>query len=469
MTAAPEAGPTPQRERIQALDVARGVAVLAILLMNVWSFAGPQAFFDYPLAIADRAGSPVATWAVVHTLFEGSQRTLLSILFGAGALITISRFEQPGHPGAARGIYYRRTLGLLFLGLINAYVFLWPADILFAYGLAGLCLYPLRRLRTRSLLLVVLLAFAVPAYMHGMEARRLVALESARDAAAAAVERGQALSPDQEQAVAGWDEALKKARPSADDEKIVSGIRTMQSGSLADIAAHQAVVSLVLETIVTVRWWFLDALAMMVIGMVLCRTGILAGARSPGADSIGSSAPTGEPGSRRLVMLALGAFALGLPLAVWQTGSLLVTAFHPVQVEITKLSYDLRRLGMGLGYLALILLLCRLGRGRALQARLAAVGRMALTNYLAQSIVCGLAFYGFGLALYGRVTGYQLYAVVALVWALELTWSPWWLKHFRLGPFEWLWRSFIYQRAQAWKASPLAGLATATSRYRRSL
>jgi uncharacterized protein len=70
---------------------------------------------------------------------------------------------------------------------------------------------------------------------------------------------------------------------------------------------------------------------------------------------------------------------------------------------------------------------------------------MALTNYLAQSILCALIFYGFGLGLYGRVTGYQLYGLVALIWALELAWSSWWLARYRIGPAEWVWRSLTYR------------------------
>jgi uncharacterized protein len=71
---------------------------------------------------------------------------------------------------------------------------------------------------------------------------------------------------------------------------------------------------------------------------------------------------------------------------------------------------------------------------------------MALTNYLAQSILCALIFYGFGLGLYGRVTGYQLYGVVLAVWVLELAWSGWWLQRYQIGPFEWVWRSLTYRR-----------------------
>lgn len=429
--------PVSQQERIQALDVARGVAVLGVLLMNIWAFAGPQAFFDYPLAIADRPGVPVATWVVIHTLFEGSQRTLLSLLFGAGALLALTRFEQTA-PSAARGAYYRRSFVLIAFGLLNAYVFMWPADILFVYGLASLCLYPLRKLATRTLVVIALVALAVPAVLRAMEVADLRALEAAYGPAIAARERGETLSEEQEKIIAGWEKALKKARPSADDEKTVADIRTMQTGTLAEVAARQARVSLILQTVVAANWWFLDALAMMILGMVLCRSGMLT---------------QRLPRSRYLALIA-GGFAIGLPLAAWQTWTMLAGGFHPVDVQVAKLGYDLRRLGMALGYLGLVLLLCQAAAGHALKRALANAGRLALTNYLTQSILCALIFYGFGLGLYGQVTGYQLYFVVAAIWALQLTWSSWWLRSFRIGPFEWLWRSLIYRHPQPWRATP---------------
>lgn len=428
-------GPLPAARRAEAMDVARGVAVLGVLLMNIWAFAGPQAFFDYPLAVAGRSGAPVATWVVVHTLFEGTQRTLLSLLFGAGALLVIERLAQSGTPRAARAIYYRRTAVLIALGLVNAYVLLWPADILFVYGLAGLCLYPLRALRTPLLLVIALGALAVPVTLRGLEIAELRRLEAA--AAVAAQERATGAVPGAsgQVAVEAWERKLRKARPDPADPKIAADIRTLQEGSFAAIFAHQARVSLILQTIVAFKWWFLDALAMMIIGMVLCRAGLF----------------TGQAPTRWLVTMVAAGFAIGLPLSAWQTQSLLATGFHPVQVEITKLGYDLRRLAMALGYLGLVLLLCRAGAGQAVRRRLAAVGRMALTNYLAQSILCGFVFYGFGLGLYGRLTGYELYAVVLAVWAVELAWSPWWLGRFGLGPCEWAWRSLSYRRLQPWR------------------
>jgi len=423
-----ELGPVPRSERIEGLDVARGVAVLGILLMNIWAFAGPQAFFDYPLAIADRAGAPVATWTVMHTLFEGSQRTLLSLLFGAGTVLALRRFERLD-ASRALGTYYRRTFVLIAFGLLNAYVFLWPADILFVYGLAGLCLYPLRRLRSGTLIAIALVAIAIPATLRGLEIAELRALEAGHTEAVAARERGESLSEAQQASIAGWERALAKARPSATDEKLVEGIRTMQTGSLPEIAARQARVSIILQTFVAANWWFLDALAMMILGMVLCRSGLLT---------------ERQPAGRHLALAAAG-FAIGLPLAIWQTRLMLVSGFDPVQVEIAKFGYDVRRLGMALGWLGLALAACDVARGQWFKRPLAAAGRMALTNYLAQSILCALVFYGFGLGLYGRLTGYQLYYVVAAIWVLELARSTWWLARFRIGPFERLWRSLTYR------------------------
>lgn len=425
------AGPVPARERVQALDVARGIAVLGVLLMNIWAFAGPQAFFDYPVAIADRPGAPVATWVVIHTLFEGSQRTLLSLLFGAGALLLMTRLEKEGPPGSARGTWYRRTFVLIAFGLVNAYLFMWPADILFVYGLAGLCLFPLRNLRTPVLLAIMVAALVVPAVLRGLEVGRLQALEIAARADAGGAAAGE------------WAEELKKARPDPADDEMAAEIRTMQSGSLGEIVVRQAKVSLILQLIVGLKWWLLDALAMMILGMVLCRSGIL-------------TQPA--PRSRYAAMSAAG-FIIGLPLAIWQTSTLIASDFHPVAVEVTKLTYDLRRLAMALGYLGLILWFSHSAGGLAIRRSLAAVGRMALTNYLAQSILCALIFYGFGLGLYGRVTGFQLYGVVLAIWALELAWSSWWLKRYQIGPFEWVWRSLTYRRRQGWQrpTTPAAG------------
>jgi uncharacterized protein len=103
-----------------------------------------------------------------------------------------------------------------------------------------------------------------------------------------------------------------------------------------------------------------------------------------------------------------------------------------------------------LGYIGGIMLICRSGKLRRLTARLAAVGRMALTNYLMHSVICSYIFFGFGLGLFGKVDRMGQFLVVLLIWVFQLWLSPLWLKHFRFGPMEWLWRSLTY-----WKIQPI--------------
>jgi len=103
---------------------------------------------------------------------------------------------------------------------------------------------------------------------------------------------------------------------------------------------------------------------------------------------------------------------------------------------------------MTLGHCAVILLVCKHALWQGLQARLAAVGKMAFSNYIAHSIIYGFVFYGYGFNLFDKLQRYQLYYVVLGMWIFSLIWSPIWLRHFRFGPLEWVWRSLTYWQRQ---------------------
>ena len=105
-------------------------------------------------------------------------------------------------------------------------------------------------------------------------------------------------------------------------------------------------------------------------------------------------------------------------------------------------------IGVFLGYVALVMLAVRSGWLPAVQRRLQAAGRMALTNYVSQSVICTLIFYGHGLGLFEQVDRLGQVAIVLAIWALQLIWSPWWLERFRFGPLEWFWRSLTYMKLQ---------------------
>jgi uncharacterized protein len=122
--------------------------------------------------------------------------------------------------------------------------------------------------------------------------------------------------------------------------------------------------------------------------------------------------------------------------------------FDPVLKARNLVHYDFRRMAVGLGHLGLILLFCRNYPHSWLATRIAAVGRMALSNYLGQSILCGLLFYTVGFGLYGQFTGYYLYLVTAGVWIVQIAFSNWWLERHHFGPFEWAWKSLTYRQRQ---------------------
>ena len=105
-------------------------------------------------------------------------------------------------------------------------------------------------------------------------------------------------------------------------------------------------------------------------------------------------------------------------------------------------------IGVSLGWMGILILICHRGCRSWIGNALAAVGRMALTNYLLQSLLCTYIFYGYGLGLYGSVERTGQMAVVVSVWIVQLILSPLWMKHFRFGPAEWAWRSLSYGRVQ---------------------
>ncbi len=428
--------PVAAAERIAALDVTRGAAVLGILLMNIWAFAGPQGFFDYPLAVADWPGAPVATWALVHTLFEGSQRALFSLLFGAGMLLMVEHLERSAPGVSPARVYYRRVGWLIVFGLFDAFVLLWPADILLSYALCGLVLYPFRRLRPPALLAIALAIMGVNAGLRVAdvaEGRQLQATYervSGQDPAT--------LAPDELEAVKEWTKVLDRARPNLQSYELQESLRVMSEGPLAAFWVERLRTSLILQTVVALNAWLLDALAVMFLGMAALRSGLLTGAVS----------------TRTLWVMIGAGYGLGLPLSLGETLALLGSDFDPLVDRQYLVVYDLRRVAVAAGHLGVILMVVRTAPAAPLVRRLAAVGRMALSNYLAQSVLCGLIFYAVGLGLYGRFTGAYLYVVVALVWALQLAWSPWWLARYRFGPAEWLWRSLTYRRRQPLARAP---------------
>ena len=196
------AGPVTGKARIQSIDTLRGVALLGILLLNIIAFANPFAAYSDPRVDGATEGINLATFMTMDILFEGSMRAIFSMLFGAGMLIFLNK--PATDPELVKSLFYRRTALLAGFGLVNAYLFVWAGDILYAYGMTGFLLYVFRDFSAKRLAGYSLTIFCLLAVLHSalhFDARGLrtevVAIE--------ALPQGTELSEEQQRVMESWD------------------------------------------------------------------------------------------------------------------------------------------------------------------------------------------------------------------------------------------------------------------------
>jgi uncharacterized protein len=149
-------------------------------------------------------------------------------------------------------------------------------------------------------------------------------------------------------------------------------------------------------------------------------------------------------------MMILG-YGIGIPVNYYETMLILNENFSVASFYKAGITYPIGRIAVSFGHIGLVMLFCKLNIITFLKRSLAAVGRMALTNYIMHSVICAIIFTGVGFAMFGKLQRYELYYVVAAIWTFQLIVSPVWLKHFRFGPLEWMWRSLTYKKKQPFK------------------
>lgn len=418
--------PIARSSRIQSIDVLRGFALLGILLMNILGFAFPFAAYSDPTVDGATEGINLAVFASMDILVEGSMRAIFSMLFGAGMLIFLAKRDTD--VDTLRDLFYRRTVLLIVFGLVNAYILIWPGDILYTYGMAGLLLYFFRDFSAAQLTKYSLAIFLVLGVIHvslHMDARSIRSDVKAVEA----LPVGTALSVEQEQTLADWETFLEEQF--ASPELIQQEYEAKKSGYIDNVIAY-APITFMLQTVVLLLSTLWDVLAMMLLGMAFFKWGLLDASRS----------------SRDYWLLAIVGIGLGLPLNYLETATYISSGYEIYWAGGFRPSYDVSRLSLAVGYLGIIMLICKHALIPWFRSALAAVGQLALTNYLAQSIICNFVFMGFGLGLFGELQRYQVYLVVLAVWIVQIIFSLLWLRFYRFGPAEWLWRSLTYKQSQ---------------------
>jgi len=428
----PAVGPVLLGERIVSLDVLRGIAVLGILVMNIYAFAMPFPMaYSNPLAMGGTELHNIGTWFFTHVFFDQKFLSIFAMLFGAGLILMTGRAEARG--GKVGRIFYRRQFWLVLIGAVHGYV-IWSGDILFMYAVIGMLVYLIRRRSPRTLIIVACLLLPIALFMsYGMsiyaEKTRAEVLE-----VTALQEAGEELSEEQGQLLEDWEQTRAFMAP--DDEDLRKDLE-VHSGSYTEIVAHRVPIVAGMQVFGTLFFGILRVAPLMMIGMALMKLGVLSGERSPAF-------------YRKLMFTG---YFLGLPLTVFSAFDLYAHQFDPLYVlRVGGIANYVGSMVVAFGHIGLILLLVKSGVMQRVLARFANVGRMALTNYVMHSVILTTVFYGYGLGLYGTIPRFWQMGFVVFVILLQLFISTWWLNRYRFGPVEWLWRSLTYWKWQSMRS-----------------
>jgi uncharacterized protein len=374
--------------------------------------------------------------AAIQTFFDGTMRGLFSMLFGAGMILfTQNKQELPDGPSVTE-FYYRRLLWLVLFGVFNAFVLLWPGDILFFYGLAGMLLYVFRKTKPKWLLILAFICLAIILFRGQWRWNEIKEKRVAYVEAIKLEKENKKLTPEQEAAKAEWKRIEENRKP--DTTFTNENLRKMRSG-------YGTIFTYFVPDNTSVEIWGIyngvwGLLLMMFIGMALLGMGFL----------------NNKLSTSTYVMWLLIGYGIGIPIGwfAFKNGPLLQIidfgGFFDNYRTPPGMLYEFRRIFITVGHASLLLLVYRSKIVPWLMRALANVGQMAFTNYLMQSIICTLFFYGYGLGYYNKLKFHELYYVVFVVWIFQLIFSSIWLHYFRFGPFEWVWRSLTY-----WKKQPM--------------
>lgn len=379
-------------DRIYVLDVLRGVANLGILIANITSFATPGFSTQFSSNVPERTHAEWLFDAFSLVFVNGKFRSILAILFGVGLWM---QYERRSGEGTWPWSYLKRTALLLALGLLHGYL-IWYGDILALYALIAAMTMIFVKSKDQTLwwMIVVLAANAfVTAVVLLFLMLRFYGTSGAQE----------------------WDlgQAWSIFTSAGETAVYQSGSWVQQLGVRAIFYSITLVLNLVIGPLI---------LPLFLFGLLLARHGVL-------------QAPSEHSAYRKWCLL-LG-FGVGLPLSLFGFIPMSARAAESVQMAFETFVGPL----LALGYLMLVAVVVEKGWLRGITSVLAKVGRVALSAYLLQSLLCTFVFYSWGLGLFGKLSPAGLVFVIAGAWIADILFAFVWLRFFRMGPVEWLWRS----------------------------
>jgi len=397
-------GPVLRQERVEAIDILRGVAILGILIVNMQLFSTPE-------------GLPVDGTAerLIYFFAQEKFKALFSFLFGLGLAVQMMRAE-------ARGAHflplYARRLCVLFLIGVAHFLLVWDGDILHDYALLGFVLLLFHRSSPKTLLVGAGVLLAIPMLFYGITTYSSITSH---------------VSPQMKE----WITYENGAEDNGTSDDFSD---TYARGSYAEMVTLR---ESELPTDMSPDTDDAYVLALFLLGLYAGRRRIF------------HDIPAHLPFIRRVQRWGLvigvagnAAFAVG--------GS-----FDPSPTSVTqnvgRLCLVVAAPALMLFYASTIILVTQRETWRRRLAPLAAVGRTALSNYLLQSLICTTIFYSYGLALFGKVSPSLGLLLTITIFLIQIPLSVWWLRRFQFGPVEWLWRSLTYWQRQPMRVSASVG------------
>ncbi|MFZ5354057.1 MAG: DUF418 domain-containing protein [Bacillota bacterium] len=401
--------PVSKENRIKEIDIIRGFALFGVLLVNV-VFFGHITLMGYlngitplthPLNISSL---PDRISAIFILLFaDGKFYTIFSFLFGLGFYIFMKRAEEKELKPKA--LFSKRMLALFLFGVLN-YAFLYYGDILHVYAIGGVILMAFRKRSVKSLMiwvaLLLMMTTAISVFIFSYSPAFLDAKYGLVDFITC-------------------------------NDAVKSSFDAYRASSFLEIVKYRMTFEL---SIIPMNLVFMipKTLAMFLIGMSFGKLNIFQNIEGNLSFIKRLWKITGMLGG----LSVLACLVTGYPLSEALSGLL--------DPKIYKLSYEAGTVFISLFYISTLLLLLRKNSFRKILSPLQAVGKMALSNYLAQCLICSLVFYGHGMGLIGR-TGIFFGVIFTIVfYGLQILYSNLWFRHFKFGPLEWIWRSFTYSR-----------------------
>ena len=405
-------------KRLVVLDFLRGIAVLGIFVINIESFAYVDSFSAWRYGFDTDFDRDFRFWT--YLFFQGKFFGMFALLFGVGFYLFLEKAGR--YREHVADLYAHRMFWLFVFGVLHA-TLLWPGDILYHYAVCGLLLLPARSLRFWQLVACIL-ALALLIGWQSVSSTSVLREKQAEYQHGLSVQPAER-TPEHLETIEKWEQRWSARSPVPLDES-----SPRLGGYVENVLANVDATS-VADGRIYYQGILFRTLLLMLAGILLYRLGVFHDYRS-----LNGYWP-----------IAAGMLAFGLAANYSRHFAWTYEYFVPVTNYAKALAHDFSKEILGIAYVLVLNGLFQQYFHRFSFNPLVHVGRMALTNYLFQSVAAGFIFYGYGLGLHGSLGRSELWPLVLVVWIVQLVFSVAWLSRFQQGPMETLWRRLMHATA----------------------